>query len=302
MNGLRSRTGGARARALWAVALAAHGAGCSFYFSDDDDGPPIAADAGVGPGPDGSPAICLGDSERTADCRVDLAGTVVDLASGAPVRADVRVTTAWDTLPPTLPASCPELARLSAGADGRFAGAALRCDSPRHPPILLLLVDDPPGAPDQLAPTAIDFRLTCRTSPADDCGELDVEVPVAWSEAAASWRAVLAAEGVPGAATRGLVLLAYLEAVGGPAAGVVPIVRDGTLDRALRPGEEVRFVAADLSLVRADATATGATGLALIFLDTTTAYVGGVRGGTSRWEPTGVLFGDGWIFHETIRD
>lgn len=274
-------------------------AGCELYFGDDDS-PPLVPDARVGQPPDAGPADCLPETSRTADCEVDVGGELVDFTTGAPVGpAQLRVTTAWDTVPFFPPVSCPALGFVTAGADGLFDALDVRCDSPAHPPVLLVTVDDPPGGADLLAPFAVDQRLTCLTSPPQDCGSAGGVIAVPSAAMASAWRTELAAGGMPNAAQRGLVLYAFFELDGSPATGVVPTIREGTVDRVLIAGTEVRFVAGDLeSLVRADAGMTGTSGIAIIALAGDAALIGGLRG-TERWDPVGVMVSPGWWFYET---
>jgi len=155
------------------------------------------------------------------------------------------------------------------------------------------------GSPAPRAPTASDARLSCTSSPS--CSPIDVRVTAPSMELADAWRTQLQLEGMLGAATRGLVILEYRDPSGMPVAGVVPFVREGTTDRELAPTREVRFLGADRrSLVRADATMTGTSGMAVIALDASSGFVGGrhVSQGAWIWQPVGVLFADGWIFLE----
>jgi hypothetical protein len=268
---------------------------CSWYFGDGDDDTQPPPDARVIEDPDAAPGPCLDDSRRTADCRVDVTGTVIDFTTQAPVTdpVEVHLTTGWDAIPlfPP-PESCAPLEIIPVTA-GAFSLAEARCDSPVHPPTILLLVV---GA--TVAPTAADTALTCSPSDPPDCGVVSAELPAPTAAIAQAWRTEMANDGMPDAMTRGLVIMRFEELDFSPAAGAQVLVREGTSDRYLEPGVEVRFIAADrATLVRADATQTGVSGLAIVAMPAEAGFVGATRG-TEVWQPIGVLTSPGWWFYE----
>lgn len=288
--------------ALFALASAS-APGCKLYFGDGDDGSGVPDGTILSP-PDARERFdgafadpCLAPEDRPIDCVVDVTGSVVDFVTGDPYGGGpfVDVTTAWDTVPP-FPAGCVPLQSIVPDATGAFRIDDASCDSGLFPPILIVMVHG--GTGDPRAPTATDARLTCGVAPA--CDPFDVRVAAPSEPQVNQWRVQLQQEGMLAASTRGLVILEYRDPAGMPMAGVVPFVREGTTDRDLAPAREVRFLGADRqSLVRADATMTGTSGMAVIGYDAASAFVGGHHvSQTWRWEPVGVLFADGWIFLE----
>jgi hypothetical protein len=245
----------------------------------------VVVDAGV---PDALVQRCLDGDARTNECSADVAMRVVDFTTGAPVPAEVSLSTAWDTVPP-FPVTCPPLATVTAAADGTVATLA-PCDSVLRDPVLLVLVTG-----GDRAPTGWDQKLDCGAGPV--CGSARGDLAVPSAALAAEWRAELAAGGMPGAATRGLVLFLFRERDDSPAAGVRAVT--GTLAPVtLAPGIEVRYVAADRrALLPAATETTGESGLAVIAVDEIVGTVGGRRG-EERWVEQGVLVADGWFFLE----
>jgi hypothetical protein len=278
--------------------------GCKLYFGDPAEDEPSdgqrGADGPDRPRPDAAVDQCLAPSERANLCRVDVTGRVVDYVTRAAYGggAEVEITTGWDTVPPFAP-DCPPLQATTADESGAFAVMDAICDSPLYPPVLLLRIAG--GGGEARAPTAIDSTLGCSPATPSDCGAFDGgALPVPSQTTARTWRNLLSAEGMPAAAAGGLVVLEFLDLDGTPAAGVLPFVLEGGAERMLVPPREVRFLAADReTLVRSDAGMTGTSGTAFVALEgMPSAFVGGTRGG-QRWEPTGVLFADGWIVVES---
>ncbi len=270
--------------------------GCSLYFADGK------TDAGAGGTPDAAPlSQCLTQSQRSVDCHYDLSGTVVDLAAQAPVAdpVELHLTTAWDDPPYLFPGDqCLPLEVSSVASGGAFALTAVPCDSPIHPPIAFVEVVPGPGG--SIARVAWDYKLTCgSTSVPADCGAVAMATLAVPSAAqVAAWRAQMLADGMADADTRGLVLMLYRELDGTPAAGVQPTQQENTMELPLPPGSSVRFLAADrVTLIRADATTTGISGLAIIAIGDGSARIGGARN-AEHWAPTGVLASPGWIFAE----
>jgi hypothetical protein len=280
-------------------------AGCDWYLGGENDPPPQLPDASIVDAAirADAPAACLDESERTQDCAIDLVLDVVDFTTGTPdgdATIILDVTTGWDTIPP-FPLGCPPLDSFVVPTSGIVDVPDVRCDSPQHPPILLLLLDDAPAALDRIAPTAFDRRLTCADVPASDCGLLDATIPVLARSVERDWRMQMLDDGMPEADTRGLVIMQYNEADGTPAAGVAPTIYDVGGERYLEPGAEVRFVAGDrLSLVRSDALMTGISGLAIIAIPSDVSLIG-ARRADAVWNATGVFTSDGWIFYEDLR-
>ncbi len=283
--------------------------------NNDSDGPGTPDPNALIPSPLYEPQTCVAADRRTVACRVDVSGAVVDFATLTTISsgAEVKVNTAWDTIPMS-PELCPALATIPSDL-GVFGASDVRCDDVTTQPILALLVDDAPGQPDRLAPTIADRRLTCADDPQHTygiaCDPLDMDVAVPSSALAAAWRAELATGGVALAQTRGLVIYRFNEVDGSPAAGVSPRGQAVVVDAAghitaspihtLVPGAEVRFLADDrATLLPGDTQVTGASGLAIIALPSEIAFIGANRGATT-WNDVGVMLRDGWFFLEDAR-
>jgi hypothetical protein len=231
------------------------------------------------------------------DHTVTVSGTVSDWVTGDPiVGATVDVSTAWDVqgnFPNTATLMCPPIVSLTTNVNGQFGPALIEIGSPVEPPITIYMVT---GA--GVAPTASDARVGGCSVGVVDCGNQGHIMKVPSETLAATWRAELAAGGMPNAAQRGLTLFQYRE-LAGPAGGVEALV--GTL--VLRPlllGTEVRFLNADLAtLAPATQGVTLASGIAVIGIDTAdnAVFVAGRRGG-EQWAGLGVLLVDGWFFLE----
>lgn len=232
---------------------------------------------------------CVPDQLRP-EKQVDLFGEVIDFAVFEPVAgAEVGFTTAWDTSSLVPADQCPLVASFVTSDSGVFAADDLEVGSLLDPPIVYLAVS---GA--DRAPTSSDQTLSVCAS---DCGSFSPTIRVPSAALAGAWRAALADGGVSAADTRGLVILEFREKDGFPTAGVVPTLGETDLE----PGSQVRFLEADrMTVAPAGATATTASGLALIAVDAPdgTLRVGGRRGADERWADIGVLVTPGWIFLE----
>lgn len=240
------------------------------------------------------PPGCVQPSVRAGHLIVS--GTVVDFATGAAVAgAEVQVSTAWDTLPDSFPDECPVLATLTTNGNGQFGPMTVSVGSPLEPPLILFMVT---GA--GIAPTTSDNRVNGCTAGTIECGNLGHTIAAPSAALAAAWRTALAQDGMPDAATRGLVLFEYRNPGGTPATSVVPSHFVNTMLVDLQAGTEVRFLDADrVTLAPAMTTATLASGVAVIGADTTDGVdqVAGARG-ADRWAQTGVLVPPGWFFLE----
>ncbi len=269
-----------------------------------DSGPP---DARID-FPDADFHNCLPAAERTADCMVDLSGSVVDFVTGtriviagAPRTTYIRVTTAFDGPVPYASECLPLHEFPVPAATGMFGQSNVRCDSPMNPPQLLLTVDDPPGAPNAVGSAATLHQLTCAGS---DCGALDLLLQAPIASDVSTWRQTLNDDGVTDAFIRGLVFVQYLEVDGTPAAGVTPTILDGA-ERPLMAGAEVRFLAADRQTILGPTqTITTPSGVAVVLLPPPTgtemyasfaADLGGTRA-ADIWAVQPAIFANGFIF------
>jgi len=253
----------------------------------DDNPPPVDA-----PPPDVSNG-CISPETR-ARHRLPISGTVVDFVSGAPVAgATVDVTTGWDTRGYVPDPSCPLIASLVTNADGTFGPLTVDAGTIDTPPILLFLVhggDRAPTSFDSLAPCA--YGITA-------CDSLTVSIPAASATLDATWRADLAAGGMPDAATRTLVAFRFKNTDQTGAAGVVPIETFQNLHE-LVPNTEVRFLAADRSTIAPTTqTATTSSGVALVGRDLGTGRINiGGRRSSESWSSIGCLLVPGFTFVE----
>ncbi|MBX3160310.1 MAG: hypothetical protein KF773_30380 [Deltaproteobacteria bacterium] len=249
----------------------------------------------VDPPPGDPPPRCVPADQR-ATKTVEVRGTVVDFATGEPVPgASVDITTGWDVGGAFPGGTCPLLASVTTGADGKFGPITVQAGSPQDPPIMMFLVH---GA--GRVQTADDNRAACQGS---RC-VLDHRLPVPSIDTARAWRKELAAGGMSNALTRGLVLFKFKEGDGSGAAGVGPriLTPDGgePLLRSLVPGQQVRFLEEDrATLAPAELATTTASGVAVIGLDTPDGVVNvaGERGAQG-WAMTSCLLPDHWFFFE----
>jgi hypothetical protein len=251
----------------------------------DDGAAPIDAAVDAPPIPEG----CIAADVRD-DKTVNVGGQVIDFTTGAPVAgATVDLTTGWD-VDDNFPASaCPLLGSVTTNGDGRFGPVAILAGSTSNPPVVLFIVHG--GG---RAPTLSDNRAC-----AEPTCFLEHTISAPSSALADAWRTELAAGGMTAAQTRGLVAFLFKNGNGSPAAGVAPF--QGQLaTTALRPGPDVRFLAADrTALAPAAQATTTAAGVALIGVDVTAQamYVGGRRSNDA-WASTGCLVVPPAIFVE----
>jgi hypothetical protein len=247
--------------------------------------------------PTEGPPRCVSEDQR-ATKTVEVRGTVVDFATGAPVaNAVVDITTGWDVEGNFPHGACPLIASARTAADGTFGPLTVAAGSPQDPPILVFLVR---GA--GRAQTADDNRATCTGATCT----LDHTIPVPSIDTARAWRKELAAGGMSDALTRGLVLFKFKESDGRTgAAGVGPRVLspDGSepIERGLIPGEQLRFLEADrATLAPSTQLTTTASGIAVIGMDPVGGLirVTGERGPGDAWVSTGCLVQNDWIFFE----
>jgi len=237
--------------------------------------------------PDPEPPTCSFDSYTP----VTISGSVVDFSTKAPVPgAKVDITSAWNgyTVFPG-PDACPVLATVETGADGKFGPLTVPVPSDGSQSFVLFLVD---GA--GRAPTASDNRICAEAT----C-TLEHTIAAPSLAVADSWRQELAAGGMTGADTKGLIAFEYRNTDGTPADSVA--AEFGTDERRpLAPGTEVRYLRPDrAALAPASTSATTTAGVALIGRDQT-AFIGGHRGQVG-WNLTGCLLEPGWIFLEDLR-
>jgi hypothetical protein len=238
---------------------------------------------------------CVSDAQR-ATKTVEVRGTVVDFITGEPVEgASVDITTAWDVTGNFPAGTCPMLASVKTGADGKFGPVVVKAGSPNDPPIMAFLVR---GA--GRAQIADDNRAACD---GDTC-ILDHTIPAPSIDTARAWRKELAAGGMSDALTRGLVLFKFKETDGSGASDVIPRVMspDGSepVLRGLVAGQQVRFLETDkATLANPASIKTTASGLALIGMDGVDGQlrVAGERG-TATWLNIGCLVQSDWIFFE----
>jgi hypothetical protein len=241
------------------------------------------------------PPACFTGAEA-----VQVSGTVVDFATGAPIAgARVDLTEAW-------------AGEKSFPSNGCHLGGATTDDAGRFGPISVLATLDPTivmlvtGA--GRAPTIADRNSSCLFGP---CTPIDQLIEAPSQELALAWRRDLYDGGMEFALNRGLVMYRYDEPeLAGPAAGVAPVrAPDSFLDdaepRPLEPGVEVRFVKADRrTLEPAQQPSTTTSGYALIGTqaDAASGYfdVEGDRTGM-HWHSVGVMAATGWIYTETAR-
>jgi hypothetical protein len=271
---------------------AACGGGNGQSSSPVDAAPSSTVDAGTGGGVDSGLPTCLTAAQRTMECTADVSMRIVDFTTLLPVAADVGITTAWDVAPP-FPASCSDLASVMVGADGLLVAPQAPCQSSLGRPVLLLKITG--GTTVLYASTAWDQRLDCAGGL--PCGMARGDIAVPKRVLSSAWRGELAAGGMARAETRGLVIFLYKESDGSPAAGVRATRGLGTF-MPLATGTEVRYIADDRqALLPRTAETTGASGMAIIGLDFSSANVGGTRG-AEEWASLGVLFADGWFFLE----
>jgi hypothetical protein len=264
---------------------------CSLLFACVD-GPD---DGIVDPPPTEAPPRCVPDEVR-ATKTVTVSGTVVDFVTGEPVEgANVDITTAWDVTGNFPAGTCPKLATVKTGPDGKFGPIEVKAGSPNDPPIMAFLVRG--GG---RAQTADDNRAACD---GDTC-ILDHTIPAPSIDTARAWRKDLAAGGMSDPLTRGLILFKFKESDGSGAADVVPrvLATDGSepLFRSLVPGQQVRFLEEDrATLASAAHVKTRASGLAIIGADGAGGQlrIAGDRGAEG-WESIGCLVQSGWIFFE----
>jgi hypothetical protein len=242
------------------------------------------------------PDVAISANCTGGTTEVQVAGTVVDRTTGAPIAgATVDITEAWAAAH-SFPAAGCRLGRMTTDAAGRFG--PMMVTSTDSEPIMVMLVK---GA--GRAPTISDRRVSCLFGA---CTMVD-EVIAAPSEGLADyWREELYAGGMPYALNRGLVAYTFLDSVDVPASGVsVTRMRDNLLDsepKRIEPGSEARFIGADgMTLEDPDHEATSTSGSLLIGSDGgTQGYfrVGGDRP-LLHWPSVGVIVATGWIYVET---
>lgn len=261
---------------------------------DNGDGDPGAdPDANVSSGdPDaGDPQVVCQDQGLPYEATVN--GTVIDFVTGDPYLEPVDLDFgAWQIGFICFQGSV-------AAQDGALAFENLAIRTVRRPPIFAFSV-----APSEtgLAPMVSDRTMDCPSSDENVCQIPDFVMPVLAADIEQAWRQQLAEDGMPDAATRGLVLYEFRETDGTGAAGVVPgLLSALAAERALVPGVDFRFVDADrMTLLAPETEATSASGLVIIALPQKSDSVFGSRGSTT-WEAVGVLAIDGAFFVEATR-
>ncbi len=268
-----------RRKILVLVALLA---GCS-----EDDGEHFTL-------PDASPppGACVQANTREKHT-ITVSGSILDWGTLDPVpAAQVEMNTAWDVIG-NWPDGCPPLATLTTDAGGNFGPVTVEVGSIVEPPILFYRIT---GA--GIAPTASDARATNCLPDTADCGSQYHLIRVPTEALATAWRAELESGGMPGAATRGLVLFTYWDTNYGTAPDVTPLEGPAP-GRNLIVDTEVRFLQDDDTIAPAGQAVTLDSGAILVGLDTTAgeASIGG-QTQFMEWDPTGVLIRDGWIFVE----
>ncbi len=241
------------------------------------------------------------DVAITGNCsgatEVEVAGTVVDSVTGAPVAgASVELTEAW-VASRSFPRDGCRIGSATTNAAGRFGPLIVRATD-SSPTIVMLVTGG------GRAPTIADRDASCLFG----CRTIDERIEAPSLELAESWRQELYDGGMEYALNRGLVAYTFMDDNDAPSSGVKPSrINDNFIieepeQRELQPGSEVRFLGLDRETLAApDQVETGRSGGALI------GSTGDARGyfrvegtrSSRRWPSVGVMVATGWIYVES---